>query len=431
MRSLLQRGWLPALIIIAFALGFYKVHGARPAAPFLTHPKTEPASNAARMQSHFASSKLHTQTHAASLVELNDGRLRAFWFSGSREGAKDVGIHDALFDPVQGRWSAERSVISRETTQGGLLRYVSKLGNPVAARAADGRLWLFYVTVSLGGWAGSSITALHSSDEGETWSTPQRLVTSPFINISTLVKGAPFLYADGTLGLPVYHEFISKFGEVLHLGKNGEVLDKQRLSAGADRGLQPVMLVQGAQDARMLMRHAGGAPRRVLSVVTHDAGAHWSAPERTSLANPNAALSAITLHDGRMLAVFNDLEEGRDALTLAVSTDGGVNWQKVSQLEDQVVARSQAQDEAQYLKRVEALAKDSDAAATLQHVESVKQTVCTPGCRFEFSYPYLIQTRSGDLHLVYTWNRSFIKHLWFNPAWLDEHLKVAQHAPAH
>lgn len=431
MRPVLQRVGLAVLIIIAFALGFYKVRGAHPAASFQTHPQTEAAPSAARMQSRFASSKLHTQTHAASLIELKDGRLRAFWFSGSREGAKDVEIHDAVFDPAQGVWSTERSVIGREATQGALLRYVSKLGNPVPARAADGRLWLYYVTVSLGGWAGSSITAMHSSDEGETWSTPQRLITSPFINISTLVKGAPFLYDDGTLGLPVYHEFVGKFGELLRLGKNGEVLDKQRLSAGRDHGLQPVVLVQGAQQAQVLMRYAGDTPRRVLSITTHDAGAHWSAPAKTTLANPNAALSAITLQDGRMLAALNDLEGGRDALTLAVFSDGGASWQKVSVLEDQVAVRAQIQDEAQYLRLVEILAKESDAAATPQHVESVQQAVCTPGCRFEFSYPYLLQARNGDLHLVYTWNRSFIKHLWFNPAWLEERLKVAKHDPSH
>ncbi len=429
MRPSLQRGALLALIVAAFTIGFYKAQKASPVAAFRIQTEIATAPSAARLQSHFASSKLHTQTHAASLIELQDGRLRAFWFSGSREGAKDVEIHDAVFDPAQGKWSTERSVISRGATQNGLLRYVSKLGNPVPARGADGRLWLYYVTVSLGGWAGSSITALHSSDEGETWSVPQRLVTSPFINISTLVKGAPFMYDDGTLGLPVYHEFISKFGEMLRLGKNGEVLDKQRLSAGDDGGLQPIMLVQSAQDARVLMRYAGAAPRRVLSTVTHDAGAHWSVPEKIMLANPNAALSAITLHDGRMVVVLNDLEEGRDALTLAVSTDGGVNWQRVSQLEDQVAARAQIQNETQHLKLVEALAKDSDTAATPQHVESVTQAVCTPDCRFEFSYPYLIQARNGDLHLVYTWNRSFIKHLWFSPAWLDERLKAEHHDP--
>ena len=33
-----------------------------------------------------------------------------------------------------------------------------------------------------------------------------------------------------------------------------------------------------------------------------------------------------------------------------------------------------------------------------------------------------MQTRSGDVHLVYTWKRKAIKHVAFNVAWLDERL---------
>jgi len=111
-----------------------------------------------------------------------------------------VTIETAVFDPRIGRWSPERMVASRASTQRALFRYVKKLGNPVAARAADGSLALFYVTVSLGGWGGSSITTITSHDEGETWSPARRIITSPFFNLSTLVKGRAFAYADGTLG---------------------------------------------------------------------------------------------------------------------------------------------------------------------------------------------------------------------------------------
>lgn len=38
--------------------------------------------------------------HAASLVELHDGRSRAVWFSGSREGAGDVSIKTSVLDAV-------------------------------------------------------------------------------------------------------------------------------------------------------------------------------------------------------------------------------------------------------------------------------------------------------------------------------------------
>jgi len=37
----------------------------------------------------------------------------------------------------------------------------------------------------------------------------------------------------------------------------------------------------------------------------------------------------------------------------------------------------------------------------------------------EFSYPFLLQTGDGRVHLVYTWKRKAIKHLAFNLLWLN------------
>ena len=379
------------------------------------------------LQSRFASSSISIQTHAASAIELKDGRIRAFWFAGSREGAKDVEIRSAVFNPATSQWEAEQTVVTRETTQQSLLRYVSKLGNPVPGRAADGTLWLYYVTVSLGGWAGSSITAMRSQDEGMTWNPPQRLVTSPFLNISTLVKGAPFLYADGSLGLPVYHEFTAKFGEIARLSKNGAVVDKQRLTAGSNGALQPVVLVKNSSEAFSLMRYSGAAsPRRAISVATTDGGLSWSIPAKSILPNPNSALTAIVLTDGRILAVLNNQETGRDALSLVISADGGATWKTVHRLEDQTNTRSQPLDDPSFLRITAQLArengvKESDADA---YAESARRQSCTQqSCRFEFSYPYLIRAQNGEFHLVYTWNRSFIKHVAFNQAWLDKRLQ--------
>ena len=423
---------LLGFILIAFGIGAFKASQYHAAAGFQARPtwwERPPSQEAAPaktsvepgFQSRFASSKRHIQTHAASAIELKDGRIRAFWFSGSREGAKDVEIHSAVFDPARGLWGAEQTVATREDTEQSLVRYISKLGNPVAGRAADGTLWLYYVTVSMGGWAGSSITAMTSNDEGATWGPARRLITSPFLNISTLIKGAPFLYRDGTLGLPVYHEFIGKFGEILHLDQNGTVIDKQRLSAGKDRGLQPVLLVKNENEALVLMRHSGDEHRKVIGVSTDDGGQHWTAPAKSALSNPDAALSAVTLPDGRLLAVLNNQEQKRDTLSLMISADGGGTWKNVYQLEDQ---QSEKLDEAHYLHTVAGLAKSMVANEVEEYAESAKAPMCAGNdCRFEFSYPYLIQARNGDFHLVYTWNRAFIKHLWFSRAWLEQCLK--------
>jgi len=393
-----------------------------------------------RYISHLASSRLHAQTHASSLIELKDGRIRAFWFSGSREGAADVTINNAVFDPAQGVWSAEQVVASRGSTQRALHRYVAKLGNPVVGRTADGSLYLFYVTVSLGGWAGSSITLMKSVDEGESWSPPRRLITSPFINISTLVKSAPYLYADGTMGLPVYHEFVSKFAEMLHLDAAGNVIDKQRLARAGQGTLQPVVLVRNPQEALVLTRYSGkDNPHLARSLTTEDGGQHWSAVERSSFPNPDAALSATVLPDGRLLAALNHQEQGRDSLSLMLSADAGRNWKELHRLEEMRVVRDKNLDEPQCLHIVQGLLQNSDArlakapAATLdEYVDSAKARVRGDGgCGFEFSYPYLIQARNGDFHLTYTWNRVFIKHVTFDQIWLNRHLKKGANATRH
>jgi predicted neuraminidase len=419
---------LLALIIVAAGAATYKISN-RPVPALFQLPVVAQSNSAATMQTHFVSTQQNIATHAASLIELNDGRIRAFWFAGSSEGAQDVEIRTAVFDGQQ--WSAEQSVINREQTQQALSRYVKKLGNPVSARAADGSLWLYYVTVSLGGWAGSSITAMNSHDEGATWSAPRRLITSPFTNISTLIKSTPFAYSDGTIGLPIYHEFLGKFGELLHLSQSGEVLDMQRLSSGK-LGIQPIVLVQSDKQATVLMRHVSAPPKRVIAIQTDDAGQHWSAPSKTTLANPDAAIAGVSLPDGKFLVALNNLETGRNALSLLVSADRGVTWQSIYQLEDQqknafVSPDSFAQTNQQLAKQTETTIADANGYA-----QSAQRNKCVAQqCDFEFSYPYLIQTRSGDFHLVYTWNRSFIKHVQFSRAWLDEQIAKTSHAELH
>ncbi len=388
--------------------------------------------NEGRFNTYFASGKLHTSTHAASLVELQNGDIRAFWFSGSREGAADVTINSAVFDAQRTVWGDEQIVAGRGSTQQQLQRYIAKVGNPLATRAADGSLWLFYVSVSLGGWAGSSVNLMTSNDDGVSWSKPRRLITSPFINISTLVKSAPFLYADGTMGLPVYHEFVSKFAEILRLDKTGRVIDKQRLAAGGQGTLQPVVLVRNANEALVLTRYSGAnAQRRVIGISTDNGGRLWSKPTPTALKNPDAALTAVVLADGKMLAVLNDQEQGRDTLSLQLSEDAGNTWRVLHTLEDRSDVRDKSMEEPTCLKQVENLLRSSDAklrtaGATIlaDHVDSAKARVSIDGgCHFEFSYPYMIQAINGDIHLAYTWNRTFIKHVVFDQVWLQQRLQ--------
>ena len=96
----------------------------------------------------------------------------------------------------------------------------------------------------------------------------------------------------------------------------------------------------------------------------------------SSLPNPNAGTDAVTLKGGRQLIVYNHTTRGiifpanRDMLNVAISADGN-KWKPVLTLER------------------------------------------APG---EYSYPAVIQTRDGKVHITYTWQRKTIKHVVLDPA---------------
>lgn len=317
--------------------------------------------------------------HAASLITLKDGGVRAFWFAGSREGAPDVAIYTAVFDPQADRWGAPTLVMDRVSAEKGLSRYIAKLGNPVPARMADGRMQLFVVTVSIGGWAGSSISSVISDDEGLTWGRPERLISSPFINLSTLVKSPPIQFADGRLGLPAYHEWIGRFGELLRVDA-GQVIDKRRMSSG--RGaIQPAMFIDGPQEASAFFRQTrpSSLPKQIPVSETKDAGQSWVVTKDLVIPNPNSALATLTLLNGTRLMVLNNIEAGRYRLVMVMQEAHSQQWQVIQILED-------------------------DASLI-------------NGLHREFSYPFLISSNSEDAHLTYTWERKKIKHVYFSAAW--------------
>jgi len=98
--------------------------------------------------------------HSATLTELPQGGVQAFWYGGSREGARDVGIYTARLLPNERSWTLPREVMTRPRLSEELGRYIKKLGNPVAFLDASGQVWLFFVSVSVGGWSGSAINAM-------------------------------------------------------------------------------------------------------------------------------------------------------------------------------------------------------------------------------------------------------------------------------
>jgi len=332
----------------------------------------------------FASSGATREVHSSVQVNLSNDNMRAFWYGGQREGAKDVSIYTAELDLLTNEWRNERILVERLDMSQQLGIYLRKIGNPVTMRDGEGRVWLFFVTVSVGGWAGSSINFIVSEDDGQSWTEPTRLVTSPIFNLSTLVKGEPFLYQDGSIGLPVYHEMIGKFGELLHLSRDGEVLDKLRLTSGRN-SLQPIVLPSDESSAKVYLRNATDAVDSTLfETSTNDASRTWAPVTLSELPNPNAAISGVRLTSGGLLLVSNNQHDKRNNLSLMYSENDGQTWRLLHEFE---------------------------------------QEENTPEVEHQFAYPALRQSADGEFHVLYTWNKKRIKHVRFNQQWLREKME--------
>jgi predicted neuraminidase len=106
---------------------------------------------------------------------------------------------------------------------------------------------------------------------------------------------------------------------------------------------------------------------------SQDGGRTWTPMKATPLPNPSAGIDTVRLTSGKFLLIYNPTATGRAKLDIAISDDGK-SWKRAVVLED--------------------------AAG-------------------EYSYPAMIQTRDGLVHVTYTWRRERIKHVVIDPKRLE------------
>jgi len=293
--------------------------------------------------------------HASTIAEGQRG-LVAAWFGGTREGNPDVGIWVSRHR--DGRWSAPVEVADGVQADG--TRH--PCWNPVLFQPRDSSLMLFYkVGPSPRAWWGMVRT---SDDGGQTWSDARRLADG----ILGPVKNKPVQLADGAIlaasstehdGWRVHFERSSDGGRTWqHIGP---VNDGQQFSA-----IQPSILFLGGTRLMAMGRTRQG---KVFQIASEDLGRTWGAMTASPLPNPNSGTDATTLADGRHLIVYNHTPKGLSPLNVAVSQDAQ-RWQAALVLESE------------------------------------------PG---EYSYPAVIQTADGLVHITYTWKRQRVKHVVVDP----------------
>ena len=116
----------------------------------------------------------------------------------------------------------------------------------------------------------------------------------------------------------------------------------------------------------------GGNGGVIWRTQSHNLGETWDIPMPTQIPNPNSGIDLLRLNNGNFLLAFNDSHSMRTPLCVAFATNNG-QWL--------------------YKRTIEA----------------------GPG---EYSYPSLIQTKDGLIHMVYTYQRKYIEYATFTEDWV-------------
>ena len=304
--------------------------------------------------------------HASTIAETPGGLVLAF-FGGTCEGNPDVCIY--ISRKTNDGWSPPVEVangITNDTSR-------HPTWNPVLYQVPGGELLLFYkVGPSPSSWWGMM---KRSSDGGISWSEAQSL---PAGYIGP-VKNKPVLLDDGTLVCPsstenqgwrIHFEYTSDEG---HSWSRSEAINNPRTY----QAIQPSILLHPDGKLQLLARTLNSV---LVTSWSEDQGRSWSLLKESGLPNNNSGTDAVSLEDGRQLLVYNHVKTPvgarggyRTPLNVAVSEDG-ILWEAALVLEDSEIG--------------------------------------------QYSYPAVIQSADGMVHVVYTWRRERIKYMKINPGQL-------------
>jgi predicted neuraminidase len=304
------------------------------------------------------------ESHAATIAETPKGLISA-WFGGTKERNPDVGIWVSHHE--NGVWTAPVEVANGIIND--TLRYAC--WNPVLFQIPGDDLLLFYkVGPNVAGW---KAYVKRSKDHGKTWSLATQLPDG----LIGPVKNKPVLLSDGSIlspsstegnGWNVHFERSEDKGQTW--AKTAEVNSGRLINS-----IQPSILVHVNGDLQILCR---SKDRMITTAHSTDLGMTWSPMQLTNLPNNNSGTDAVTLADGRHVVVYNHVKTpenekkgARTPLNLAISQDG-INWQAALVLEDSPIS--------------------------------------------QYSYPSVIQSKDGMLHVVYTWRRQRIKYVKIDPS---------------
>ncbi len=353
--------------------------------------------------------------HGSSIVEMSNGDLLACWFYGSGERtANDVLVQGARLKKGDARWSPTFLMADTPNLPD---------CNPVLFVDNTDKLWLFWVAVQAERWQSSVLKYRTSTNYlgngAPKWNWQDVILLQPGEKFYETTKQA---FEELDRDEPMWAEFAHPYSRMIEQAAQDPVkrqtgwmtrihpitLPSGRIllplySDGFNMGLAAISDDQGQswQASKPMVGYApiqptlvrkkegtivsymrdSGDKSRVLVSTSMDNGESWSPAVSSDIPNPGSSLEVISLQDGSWVMLYNDTEDGRHSLALAMSDDEGKTWK------------------------------------WQRHVEKGK-----PGSG-GFSYPSFFQASDGQLHMTYSYHvpeGRTIKYVRVAPDWIKK-----------
>lgn len=353
------------------------------------------------------------QNHAANLSLLPDGTLACVWFGGTMEGMGDISIYMSRLAPGSDVWSAPEKMSDdpKKSEQ-----------NPMLFNAPDGKVWLLYTSQTSGHQDGAVVKRRMSEDAGKTFGDVSVLCDIP----GTFVRQPIIVNGRGEWLLPVFRCI-----GVPGARWSGDVDTAAVListDAGTSWAIHDVPDSIGAVHMNivplggdeMVALYRNRFSEQVLRSRSSDGGRSWSAPEPTDLPNNNSSVQAVRTGGGRIAIVYNhanaSMSEDR-RLSLYDEIEG-----EETETAAEVVEPVGRKAVWGVPRAPLSLAFSSDGGESFGgriDLETGDGFCLTnnskDGLNREFSYPSILATPDGAIHVAFTYFRRAIKYIRLSP----------------
>ncbi|MFD4946051.1 exo-alpha-sialidase [Streptomyces sp. NPDC058409] len=363
------------------------------------------------------------QSHAANLAVLPGGDLGCVWFSGTQEGVGDISVYFSRLAPGADRWT-DPVRLSHDPDR--------SEQNPLLFSTPQGELWLLHTAQRSGHQDTAEVRLRVSGDAGTSWGAPRTLFPADERG-GVYVRQPPTVLPSGRWLLPVFRCVMAPGRRwdggtdtsAVLISDDAGLTWRERAVPGSTGRVH--MNIRSLPDRSLLALFRSRAADAVHRSVSYDDGETWTVPEPLAVPNNNSSIQYEVLADGRLALVHNhssaaDSTERRESLYDEIDDAAGAGDGTGGEAGGAVHDEGAAHWGSPRAPLTLSLSTDGGRTWPHRHDLVTGDGYCLTNnsrdrLNRELSYPSIIQTLDGALHIAYTHHRQTIRHIRLTPDW--------------